>query len=163
MLCGKCNGKWWVLLCVCWLPAGEKPYKCSWDGCEWCFARSDELTRHFRKHTGAKPFKCSHCDRWVCVWSDSVSNRFWAKHNHFCFIFRCFSRSDHLALHMKRHIWTQIPKDLPQNPKDLPQNPKDLPQNPKDLPQNPKDLPQNPIDLPQNPKDLPQNPKDRIP
>merc|ERR1719209_1991190 len=57
---------------------GEKPYRCSWEGCEWRFARSDELTRHHRKHTGAKPFKCSHCDR-------------------------CFSRSDHLALHMKRH------------------------------------------------------------
>jgi krueppel-like factor 6/7 len=57
---------------------GEKPYKCSWEGCEWRFARSDELTRHFRKHTGSKPFKCSHCER-------------------------CFSRSDHLALHMKRH------------------------------------------------------------
>ncbi|KAL2085347.1 hypothetical protein ACEWY4_018667 [Coilia grayii] len=58
---------------------GEKPYRCSWEGCAWRFARSDELTRHFRKHTGAKPFKCSHCDR-------------------------CFSRSDHLALHMKRHL-----------------------------------------------------------
>lgn len=45
------------------LSAGEKPYRCSWEGCEWRFARSDELTRHFRKHTGAKPFKCSHCDR----------------------------------------------------------------------------------------------------
>lgn len=58
---------------------GEKPYKCSWEGCEWRFARSDELTRHYRKHTGAKPFKCRNCDR-------------------------CFSRSDHLALHMKRHV-----------------------------------------------------------
>ena len=57
---------------------GEKPYKCTWSGCEWRFARSDELTRHYRKHTGAKPFKCRFCDR-------------------------CFSRSDHLALHMKRH------------------------------------------------------------
>ncbi|KAE8743006.1 hypothetical protein FOCC_FOCC011382 [Frankliniella occidentalis] len=56
----------------------EKPYRCSWDGCEWRFARSDELTRHYRKHTGAKPFKCAQCER-------------------------CFSRSDHLALHMKRH------------------------------------------------------------
>ena len=58
--------------------AGEKPYRCSWEGCEWRFARSDELTRHHRKHTGLKPFKCVQCER-------------------------SFSRSDHLALHMKRH------------------------------------------------------------
>ena len=58
---------------------GEKPYHCSWDGCTWRFARSDELTRHYRKHTGVKPFQCQFCER-------------------------CFSRSDHLALHMKRHI-----------------------------------------------------------
>ena len=64
-------------LSVC-VVAGEKPYRCSWEGCEWRFARSDELTRHYRKHTGAKPFKCDSCER-------------------------CFSRSDHLALHMKRH------------------------------------------------------------
>nr|XP_002734231.2 PREDICTED: Krueppel-like factor 6-like [Saccoglossus kowalevskii] len=57
---------------------GEKPYKCTWEGCTWRFARSDELTRHYRKHTGVKPFKCTKCER-------------------------CFSRSDHLALHMKRH------------------------------------------------------------
>lgn len=59
--------------------AGEKPYHCSWDGCGWKFARSDELTRHFRKHTGHRPFHCHLCER-------------------------AFSRSDHLALHMKRHM-----------------------------------------------------------
>ncbi|XP_029413208.1 Krueppel-like factor 1 [Nannospalax galili] len=58
---------------------GEKPYACSWDGCGWRFARSDELTRHYRKHTGQRPFQCSLCPR-------------------------AFSRSDHLALHMKRHL-----------------------------------------------------------
>ncbi|KAL0204021.1 hypothetical protein M9458_002039, partial [Cirrhinus mrigala] len=57
----------------------EKPYKCMWEGCTWKFARSDELTRHFRKHTGVKPFQCPDCDR-------------------------TFSRSDHLALHKKRHL-----------------------------------------------------------
>ncbi|KAK3568759.1 hypothetical protein QTP86_016289 [Hemibagrus guttatus] len=57
----------------------EKPYKCTWDGCTWKFARSDELTRHYRKHTGVKPFKCADCDR-------------------------SFSRSDHLALHRRRHM-----------------------------------------------------------
>ncbi|RLW00934.1 hypothetical protein DV515_00008348 [Chloebia gouldiae] len=49
------------------LKRGEKPYKCSWEGCEWRFARSDELTRHYRKHTGAKPFKCNHCDSFVAA------------------------------------------------------------------------------------------------
>lgn len=58
---------------------GEKPYACSWDGCNWRFARSDELTRHYRKHTGHRPFCCGLCPR-------------------------AFSRSDHLALHMKRHL-----------------------------------------------------------
>ncbi|XP_030638187.1 Kruppel-like factor 1 [Chanos chanos] len=57
---------------------GEKPYHCTWDGCGWKFARSDELTRHYRKHTGQKPYECMLCQR-------------------------AFSRSDHLALHMKRH------------------------------------------------------------
>ncbi|XP_053103838.1 Krueppel-like factor 2 [Hemicordylus capensis] len=58
---------------------GEKPYHCNWEGCGWKFARSDELTRHYRKHTGIRPFQCHMCDR-------------------------AFSRSDHLALHMKRHM-----------------------------------------------------------
>ncbi|XP_006012830.1 Krueppel-like factor 17 [Latimeria chalumnae] len=58
---------------------GEKPYHCNWEGCGWKFARSDELTRHYRKHTGQRPFQCQLCDR-------------------------AFSRSDHLALHMKRHM-----------------------------------------------------------
>lgn len=64
--------------------AGEKPYKCTWEGCTWKFARSDELTRHFRKHTGIKPFQCPDCDR-------------------------SFSRSDHLALHRKRHMLVWMP------------------------------------------------------
>jgi uncharacterized Zn-finger protein len=29
---------------------GEKPHKCTWNGCEKRFSRSDELTRHKRIH-----------------------------------------------------------------------------------------------------------------
>ena len=48
----------WIYLLF--LFTGEKPYKCTWEGCEWRFARSDELTRHYRKHTGQKPFQCKY-------------------------------------------------------------------------------------------------------
>lgn len=58
--------------------SGEKPFVCTWTGCDWRFARSDELTRHFRKHTGIKPFRCKRCPK-------------------------SFSRSDHLLLHLRRH------------------------------------------------------------
>lgn len=80
-----------IVFCECiykfslFLILGEKPYQCTWEGCTWRFARSDELTRHFRKHTGIKPFRCTDCDR-------------------------SFSRSDHLALHRRRHVmmWTRF-------------------------------------------------------
>ena len=58
--------------------AGEKRYKCKWLGCLWNFNRSDELTRHYRTHTGIRPFKCNKCHR-------------------------TFPRSDHLSIHIKRH------------------------------------------------------------
>ena len=75
--------------------SGEKPYVCSWDKCEWRFARSDELTRHMRKHTGQKPFECMYCSR-------------------------AFSRSDHLNLHIKRHFTSSTNNNL-ENPTATPQ------------------------------------------
>jgi Wilms tumor protein 1 len=82
---------------------GERPFCCPYANCDrvraWAitgrtaslvsctltlppmrqrFARSDELTRHTRRHTGYKPFQCSICGR-------------------------AFSRSDHLTTHVRTH------------------------------------------------------------
>jgi len=57
---------------------GERPFTCTWPGCTWSFARSDELTRHSRKHTGCRPYTCKQCNRG-------------------------FQRSDHLSAHLKIH------------------------------------------------------------
>lgn len=60
------------------LCAGERPYSCDWINCGKFFARSDELARHYRTHTGEKNFLCPYCDK-------------------------RFMRSDHLTKHAKRH------------------------------------------------------------
>ena len=57
---------------------GEKPFNCPYPECDKVFARSDELSRHKRAHTGEKKFVCCTCSR-------------------------PFVRSDHLLKHIKRH------------------------------------------------------------
>ena len=63
---------------ICLKILGERPYSCPMENCEKRFARSDELSRHRRMHTGEKKFACSICAR-------------------------RFVRSDHLVKHEKRH------------------------------------------------------------
>ncbi|XP_016065165.1 PREDICTED: Krueppel-like factor 16 [Miniopterus natalensis] len=58
--------------------AGERPFACDWQGCDKKFARSDELARHHRTHTGEKRFPCPLCSK-------------------------RFTRSDHLTKHARRH------------------------------------------------------------
>ncbi|XP_025774935.1 Krueppel-like factor 13 [Puma concolor] len=57
---------------------GERPFACSWQDCNKKFARSDELARHYRTHTGEKKFSCPICEK-------------------------RFMRSDHLTKHARRH------------------------------------------------------------
>lgn len=66
-----------VRMCV-FSTSGERPFECTWPDCGKKFSRSDELTRHYRTHTGEKRFNCPMCDK-------------------------CFMRSDHLTKHARRH------------------------------------------------------------
>uniref|UniRef100_A0A8C8VFR5 Early growth response protein 4 n=1 Tax=Pelusios castaneus TaxID=367368 RepID=A0A8C8VFR5_9SAUR len=68
----KCGSK-----CFCPKPH-EKSFTCPVENCVRSFARSDELNRHLRIHTGHKPFQCR-----ICL--------------------RNFSRSDHLTTHIRTH------------------------------------------------------------
>ncbi|CAJ0931862.1 unnamed protein product [Ranitomeya imitator] len=56
----------------------ERPFPCTWPDCLKKFSRSDELTRHYRTHTGEKQFRCPLCEK-------------------------RFMRSDHLTKHARRH------------------------------------------------------------
>ena len=38
---------------------GEKPFKCTFEGCNFASIQSSNLKKHERTHTGEKPFKCS--------------------------------------------------------------------------------------------------------
>lgn len=69
----------YVLVVVVAVRAGEKPFACDFDDCDRRFARSDELARHRRTHTGEKRFVCPLCGH-------------------------RFMRSDHLAKHARRHM-----------------------------------------------------------
>ncbi|XP_065317447.1 early growth response protein 1-like isoform X1 [Gordionus sp. m RMFG-2023] len=64
---------------------GERPYACSWPDCVWRFPRLDELNRHFRTHTGERPFKCHICEK-------------------------RFTRADHMRCHIKRHVFAILAK-----------------------------------------------------
>lgn len=57
-----------VPLCVCVCAhelnfAGEKPFKCEFDGCDRRFANSSDRKKHMHVHTSDKPYICKVCDK----------------------------------------------------------------------------------------------------
>lgn len=53
-----------MCVCVCvFNPAGEKPFKCEFDGCDRRFANSSDRKKHMHVHTSDKPYICKVCDK----------------------------------------------------------------------------------------------------
>jgi uncharacterized Zn-finger protein len=38
--------------------SGDRPYVCTWPGCNYASAGSGHVARHMRTHTGDRPYKC---------------------------------------------------------------------------------------------------------
>lgn len=43
--------------------AGEKPFKCEFEGCDRRFANSSDRKKHMHVHTSDKPYICKVCDK----------------------------------------------------------------------------------------------------
>lgn len=53
-----------MCVCVCvFNSAGEKPFKCEFDGCDRRFANSSDRKKHMHVHTSDKPYICKVCDK----------------------------------------------------------------------------------------------------
>nr|XP_027199932.1 zinc finger protein 544-like [Dermatophagoides pteronyssinus] len=85
----------------------EKPFECTWPGCESKFNRQDKLTRHERLHTGEKQHPCTWpgCE---CKFKRKINltiheqihtdnEQFQCEHCD-----QCFSESDDLTRHKER-------------------------------------------------------------
>lgn len=50
-------------MCTCFFLAGEKPFKCEFEGCDRRFANSSDRKKHMHVHTSDKPYICKVCDK----------------------------------------------------------------------------------------------------
>lgn len=41
----------------------EKPFKCTFEGCNYAFAQKGNLKRHLNSHYGIKKFECNECNK----------------------------------------------------------------------------------------------------
>ena len=75
--------------------AGEKPFKCEFEGCDRRFANSSDRKKHSHVHTSDKPYNCKvrGCDK---SYTHPSSLRKHMKVSNFCWINQSFSINNDL-------------------------------------------------------------------
>ncbi|GAB6019575.1 hypothetical protein CHUAL_001147 [Chamberlinius hualienensis] len=114
--CGKFFNKHCKLKVHMLMHAGCRPFKCTFEGCDWTFTSVYKLNRHQESHCNVKDFKCDFegCDRsFTTIYNLNSHKKNHAQRNEYsCPIENCnlhFQTKRKMQLHLKEHEGVEAP------------------------------------------------------